>query len=64
VPVGAKRIVGVGEVSVSVVVIQIDAGKVADYKKIEIAVIIEVDEAARVGAPEPFRFESGGGGFE
>ena len=63
-PVGAKRIVGVGEVSVSVVVIQIDAGKIADYEEIEIAVNIEISEGARVGSPEPLRFESGGGGFE
>jgi hypothetical protein len=64
VSVGAQRIVGVAEVSTSVVVIQIDAREVADHEKVEIVVSVEIDERARVGSPESLRFEPGGGGSE
>jgi len=64
VPVGAERIVGIGEVSTSIVVVQIDAGKVADDEKVEIGVIVEIDKGARVGSPPPLRFEPCGSSSE
>jgi hypothetical protein len=49
----------IGEVSLAIIAIDIGAGKVADNDQIQIAIVIEVDERAAVGAAKAFSGEAG-----
>ena len=35
--------------------VQVDAREIAHHQQVEVAVVVEIDEAARVAASEPFR---------
>jgi hypothetical protein len=58
----AKCAVRVDEVATAIVVVQIDAGEVADDEQIQVVVVVEVDEAARVGPSVALRRQPSGFG--
>lgn len=49
----------VDERALAIVVINIQAGKIADVDEVERAIVIEIDEGGAVGASEAFRVETG-----
>lgn len=49
----------IDERAIAIIVIEIQAGKIADVDQVERAIVIEIDEGGAVGAAEAFRVQTG-----